>query len=119
MRFGAALDLWSKSERSEPRGESEQRPQASRSGGKSKVQPSARQSRSSTPRTDPETGEIPEPPNVQAAIESLDQDGRKQLQEKMTAANFPPVEKLPTAAARQVVKWAEEIRKAAEQGEPF
>jgi hypothetical protein len=91
-----------------------------RSGGKSKASPSARQSRSSTPRTaDPETGEIPEPPNVQAAIDKLDQDGRKQLQEKMTAANFPPVEKLPTAAARQVVKWAEEIRKAQEAGEPF
>jgi hypothetical protein len=89
-------------------------PSNQRSGGKTKAQPSARQSRSSTPRTaDPETGEIPEPPNVQSAIEKLDQDGRKQLQEKMTAAHYPPIDKLPTAAARQVIKWAEEIGKGA------
>jgi hypothetical protein len=89
-------------------------PSTSRSGGKAKAQPSARQSRSSTPRTaDPETGEIPEPPNVEAAIEKLDQVGRQQLQEKMTASHYPPIDKLPTAAARQVIKWAEEIGKGA------
>ena len=47
-----------------------------------------------------------------AAIEKLDQEGRKALQEKMEAAHYPPVDKLPTAAARQVIKWASEIAQA-------
>jgi hypothetical protein len=91
-----------------------------RSGGKSKASPSARQSRSSTPRTaDPESGEIPEPPNVQAAIEKLDQEARKQLQEKMQVARFPDVSQLSGAAARQVVRWCDELLEAQKKTEPF
>lgn len=120
MRFGAALDLWSKSERSEPRAESEHRPQATRSGGKPKAQTKARQ-QTATPRADvdPETGEIPEPPSVTDAIAKLDQEGRRQLEERRQKANFPPVDKLPTAAARQMVRWAEEIAAASDKGRPF
>jgi hypothetical protein len=66
-----------------------------------------------------ETGEIQETPDVQAAIEKLDQDGRKALVDKMEAAHYPPVDQLPTAAARQVIKWAGEIEEAAKSGRPF
>jgi hypothetical protein len=82
------------------------------SGGKPKAKTSARQSQPQPTRTvDSETGEIQEPPNVQAAIEKLDQEGRKKLLDKMEAAH-PPVDNLPTAAARQVIKWAGEIAQA-------
>jgi hypothetical protein len=49
-------------------------------------------------------------PNISAAVDMLDQDGRKKLQAKMQDAGFPPIDQLSAAAARQVVEWVKEIR---------
>jgi hypothetical protein len=68
---------------------------------------------------DTETGEISDPPDVWAAIEKLSQEGRKALQAKLDAANYPPLDSLPSAAAKTVIKWAEEIKAAEDKGAPF
>jgi hypothetical protein len=109
MRFGAALDLWSKSERHTAASEQPKQRTAS----KPKAQPAR------AAEADPATGEIPEPPNVQDVIGQLNQEGRKELQAKMDKANFPGVGELGPAAARQVIKWAQEIQEAHEKGAPF
>ena len=110
MRFGAALDLWSKSERHSAASESQPK---QRNASKPKTQPAR------ADEADKETGEIPEPPNVSAAIEKLDQDGRKQLKQRMEGANFPPLDSLPAAAAKTVIRWAGEIKEAQDAGAPF
>ena len=88
------------------------------SGGKQKQkQPQAQPARAN--EANPETGEIPEPPNVSAAIEKLDQEGRKELQAKLDKANYPALDQLAPAAAKTVLKWAQEIQEAREKGAPF
>jgi hypothetical protein len=87
---------------------------ANSSEGKPKAKTSARQK-----NVDAETGEIIESPNVSEVIDKLNQDSRKQLKERMDAANFPELDKLPSAALRQVLRWAEEIKKAQDAGAPF
>jgi hypothetical protein len=81
------------------------------------------QSHSSPPKSarkvDTETGEIQEPPNVSAAIDKLDQEGRKELLAKMEKANFPSVDQLPPAAAKQVVKWVDDLLEEQKKREPF
>jgi hypothetical protein len=109
MRFGAALDLWSKSERHSAASEQPKQRAAS----KPKPKPAR------ADEADPDTGEVPEPPNVSAAIEKLDQEGRKELLAKMEAAHYPPLESLPPAAAKTVIRWCEEIQKAHDAGAPF
>jgi hypothetical protein len=52
-------------------------------------------------------------------IEKLSQEGRKQLEEKRVKANFPMVDQLAPAAAKQMIKWAEEIKAAQDAGAPF
>jgi hypothetical protein len=95
-------------------------PKANRSGGKSNAQSSTRQQKPEPSRTvDSDTGEIQEPPDVQAAIEKLNQDGRKQLKQRMDGANFPPLDSLPAAAAKTVIRWAGEIKEAQDAGAPF
>ena len=88
---------------------------ANSSEAKPKAKTSARQQKAA----DPETGEIQEPPNVQAVIEKLSQDGRRQLFDRMKEKNYPEVSALPAAAAKQVIKWAEEIKAEEDKGAPF
>lgn len=76
-------------------------------------------SKASRPVADPETGEIQEPPNVPAAIDKLDQDARKELLAKMEKANYPAVEQLAGAAAKQVIRWCEELLEEQRKREPF
>jgi ERF superfamily len=87
--------------------------QRTRSGGNPK-----RSGGAAEKKVDPETGEITEPPNVSAAIEKLDQEGRKELNDKLTKANMK-LDSLSPAAAKQVVKWAQEIQQAHDKGTPF
>jgi hypothetical protein len=97
-----------------------QQAHTNRSGGKPNAKASARQSQPQPTRTvDAETGEISEPPDVSAAIEKLDQEGRKQLQARLDAANYPPLDSLPATAAKTVIKWAGEIKEAQDKGAPF
>jgi hypothetical protein len=70
-------------------------------------------------KVDVETGEIQEPPNASAAIEKLDQEGRKELLAKMEKANFPSVDQLPPAATKQVVKWVDDLLEEQKKREPF
>lgn len=96
--------------------------QGNRSGGKSNAQSSTRQQKQQPARAaeaDKETGEIPEPPNPSAVIEKLSQEGRTLLEEKRVKANFPPVDQLAPAAAKQMIKWAEEIKAEQDKGAPF
>jgi hypothetical protein len=37
----------------------------------------------------------------------------------MKEKNYPELDALPAAAAKQVIKWAEEIKEAQEKGAPF
>jgi hypothetical protein len=94
-------------------------PQPSRSGGNPKRSGGAAAKRQQSRTVDQETGEIKEPPNVQAVIEKLSQEGRAALAEKLEAAHFPPLDSLPAAAAKQVIKWAEEIKAEQDKGAPF
>jgi hypothetical protein len=97
-----------------------QQAHSGRLGGKPKAQASARQSQPQPTRTvNSETGEIHEPPNVSAAIEKLDQEGRKELLAKMEKANFPAVDQLPPAAAKQIVKWVDDLLEEQKKREPF
>jgi hypothetical protein len=109
MRFGAALDLWSKSER--------HRDDSDGSGPKQKrSQSKPRPARAD--EADQETGEIPEPPNVTDAIDKLDQEGRKELLDKMTKANMS-LDTVSPAAAKQVVKWSDALLEEQKKREPF
>ena len=65
-------------------GQLAQQARHSRSGGNPK-----RSGGAAGKKADPETGEITEPPNVSAVIEKLSQEGRKELQERMSKANYP------------------------------
>jgi hypothetical protein len=117
--YMAALDLVADEDDD---GHQASQPQRNRSGGKPKAQTSARQSQPQPTRTvDSETGEIQEAPNVSEVIGQLSQEGRKQLLDKMRAANFPDVQPndLAPGAQKQVIKWAEEIKKAKDAGAPF
>jgi hypothetical protein len=115
--YMAALDLVADEDDD---GHQASQPSRSRSGGKPKAQTSARQSQSQSSRTvDTETGEISEPPNVQAAIEKLDQEGRTKLLDKMKEKNYPELDALPPAAAKQVLKWIGELQEAQDKGAPF
>jgi hypothetical protein len=89
--------------------------QRNRSGAKPKPQPKPARA----DEADPTTGEIPDPPNVSAVIAKLDQEGRKELLAKMEKSNYPPIEQLPPAAAKTVVKWAQEIQEAHAKEAPF
>jgi hypothetical protein len=86
--------------------------------GRSAAKPRTQAKPARAAEADNETGEIPEPPNVSAAIEKLDQDGRKELQTKLEKANMH-LDSLSPAAAKQVVKWAEELLEAQKKREPF
>jgi hypothetical protein len=70
-------------------------------------------------KVDTETGEIQEPRNASGAIDKLDQEGRKELLAKMEKANFPSVDQLPPAAAKQVVKWVDDLLEEQKKREPF
>jgi hypothetical protein len=97
-----------------------QQAHSTRSGGKPKAQSSARQSQPQPSRTvDHEAGEIQESPDLAAVIEKLSQNARKKLLEKMNAANYPPLESLPAAAQKTVMKWAEKIKAEQDKGAPF
>jgi hypothetical protein len=97
-----------------------QQAHSTRSGGKPKAQSSARQAQPQPSRTvDHEAGEIQESPDLAAVIEKLSQNARKKLLEKMNAANYPPLESLPAAAQKTVMKWAEKIKAEQDKGAPF
>jgi hypothetical protein len=56
---------------------------------------------------------------VSLLSEKLSQNARKKLLEKMNAANYPPLESLPAAAQKTVMKWAEKIKAEQDKGAPF
>jgi hypothetical protein len=109
MRFGAALDLWSKSERHRDDSDGSA-PKQKRSTSKPKPV--------RADEADQETGEVPPPPNVSDAIEKLDQEGRKELNEKLAKANMK-LDALSPAAAKQVVKWVDDLLEEQKKREPF
>jgi hypothetical protein len=87
-------------------------------GGPARSRPKSQPKPARADEADKETGEIPEPPNVSAAIEKLDQEGRKELNEKLAKANMKLGELSP-AASKQVLKWAEELLAKQDAGAPF
>jgi len=116
MRFGAALDLWSKSERhkdsNEPSSQQARAAKAHASPAKTKTQ-SAR-----ADEADKETGEVPPPPDLSAEIEKLDQESRAELKTMLEKANIS-LDSAPPAAAKQVERWIEKLMEAQKMREPF
>jgi hypothetical protein len=111
MRFGAALDLWSKSERHRDDGDSQPR-QRARTSSKPEAQPAR------ADEADKETGEIPEPPDLSAEVEKLDQESRAELKTMLEKANIS-LDGISPAAAKQVERWIEELMEAQKMREPF
>lgn len=55
----------------------------------------------------PATGEVPE--SLTSLMGKLDEKRTVALTEKMEAANFPPIDKLPRAAEKQVRNWCNDL----------
>jgi hypothetical protein len=109
MRFGAALDLWSKSERHRDDSDGSA-PKQRRSTAKPKP--------ARADEADQETGEIPPPVDVSALVEKLDQEGRAELKTLMEKANIS-LDGISPAAAKQLERWIEKLMEAQRAREPF
>jgi hypothetical protein len=88
------------------------RPAATRSTSKPKARPAR------AADADKETGEVPPPPDLSAAIEKLDQESRAELKTMLEKANIS-LDNAPPAAAKQVERWIEKLMEAQKMREPF